>query len=189
VAGRRRTVLGLAALAAVLALSACGGGGDSGPNSVEEDTHSFEYPEGWSELEAEFVAEAPNNTASISIGPEETGVNLATVGSFEVPVEVNADNIEEYRDDITAGVEQLFTQAEGSIEEGPTPITVGGLSGYRFEGTSTTPIEGESEVHTRSIQVYNGTTGFFINCQYAPDAQEEILAGCQQIVDSFSVAE
>ncbi len=188
-AGRRLIALGLAALATLLSVAACGGGGDSGPNSVEEDTHSFEYPEGWSELEAEFVAEAPNNTTSISVGPEETGVNLVTVGSFEVPVEVNADNIEDYRDDITAGVEQLFTQADGSIEEGPIPITVGGLSGYRFEGTSTTPIEGAGEVHTRSIQVYNGTTGFFINCQYAPDAQEEILAGCQQVVDSFSVAD
>ena len=188
VAGRRLIALGLAVLAALLALSACGGG-DSGPQSVEEDTHSFEYPEGWSELEAEFVAEAPNNTASVSVGPEETGVNLVTVGSFDVPVEVNEDNIEDYRDDITAGVEQLFTQADGSIEEGPIPITVGGLPGYRFEGTSTTPIEGAGEVHTRSIQVYSGTKGFFINCQYAPDAQEEILAGCQQIVDSFSVAD
>jgi hypothetical protein len=188
VAGRRLLALGLAALVALLALSACGGG-DSGPNRVEEDSHSFEYPEGWSELEAEFVAEAPNNTASVSVGPEETGVNLVTVGSFEVPVEVNAENIEDYREDITAGVEQLFTQAEGSIEEGPIPITVGGLSGYRFEGTSTTPIEGGGEVHTRSIQVYDGRTGFFVNCQYAPDAQEEILAGCQQVVDSFTVAE
>jgi hypothetical protein len=185
VAGRRLIAL---ALAAFLALTACGGG-DSGPRSVEEDTHSFEYPEGWSELEAEFVAEAPNNTSSVSVGPEETGVNLVTVGTFKVPVEVNADNLEEYRDQITAGVEQLFTQAEGSIEEGPIPITVGGLSGYRFEGTSTTPIEGEGEAHTRSIQVYDGKTGYFINCQYAPDAQEEILAGCQQVVDSFTVAE
>jgi hypothetical protein len=188
VAGRRRTALGLAVLAALVVLSACGGG-DDGPNRVEEDTHSFEYPEGWSELDAEFVAEAPNNTSSVSVGPEETGVNLVTVGSFEVPVEVNADNLEQYRDEITAGVEQLFTQAEGSIEEGPIPITVGGLSGYRFEGTSTTPIEGAGEVHTRSIQVYDGTTGFFINCQYAADAQEEILAGCQQVVDSFSAGE
>jgi hypothetical protein len=187
-AGRRLLALALAALAALLALSACGGG-DDGPNSVQEDSHSFEYPEGWQELEAEFVAEAPNNTSSVSVGPEETGVNLVTVGSFEVPVAVNAENLEDYRDDITAGVEQLFTQADGSIEEGPIPITVGGLSGYRFEGTSTTPIEGSGEVHTRSIQVYNGTTGFFINCQYQPDREDEILAGCQQVVDSFSVAE
>jgi hypothetical protein len=184
VTGRRLVVL---ALAAVLALSACGGGG--GPNSVEEDTHSFEYPEEWSELEAEFVAETPNNTSSVSVGPPEEGVNLVTVGRFQVPVAVTAENLEEYRDDITAGVEQLFAQADGSIEEGPIPITVGGLPGYRFEGTSTTPIEGEGDVHTRSIQVYSGETGFFINCQYAPDAQEEILAGCQQVVDSFSVAE
>ena len=140
-AGRRRTALGLAALLAVVVLAACGGGGD-GPNSVEEDTHSFEYPEGWSELEAEFIAEAPNNTASVSVGPEETGVNLITVGSFEVPVEVNGENLEQFRDDITAGVEQLFTQADGSIDEGPIPITVGGIDGYRFEGTSTTPIVG-----------------------------------------------
>lgn len=184
---------GVAAFVALVVLSACGGGdsggGDSGPNSVDEDTHSFEYPEGWSELEAEFIAEAPNNTASVSVGPEETGVNLVTVGSFDVPVEVTGDNLEQFRDDITAGVEQLFTQADGSIEEGPIPITVGGLDGYRFEGTSTTPVEGGGEVHTRSIQVYDGTTGFFINCQYAPDAQEEILAGCQQIVDSFAPAE
>ena len=60
------------------------------------------------------------------------------------------------------------------------------LDGYRFEGTSTTPVEGGGEVHTRSIQVYDGRTGFFINCQYAPDTQEEILDGCQQIADSFS---
>jgi hypothetical protein len=189
VAGRRRTALGLAVLAALVVLAACGGGGGDGPNSVEEDTHSFEYPEGWSELEAEFIAEAPNNTASVSVGPEETGVNLVTVGSFDVPVEVNGENLEQFRDDITTGVEQLFTQADGSIEEGPIPITVGGLEGYRFEGTSTTPIEGGGEVHTRSIQVYDGRTGFFINCQYAPDSEEEILAGCQQIVDSFSTAE
>ena len=187
-AGRRRTALGLAVLAALAILSACGGGG-GGPNSVEEDTHSFEYPEGWSELDAEFIAEAPNNTTSVSVGPEETGVNLVTVGSFSVPVEVNSGNLEQFRDQITAGVEQLFTQADGSIEEGPIPITVGGLDGYRFEGTSATPVEGGGEVHTRSIQVYDGTTGFFINCQYAPDAQEEILAGCQQVVDSFAPAE
>ena len=156
-------MLGVAAFVALVVLSACGGGdsggGDSGPNSVDEDTHSFEYPEGWSELEAEFIAEAPNNTASVSVGPEETGVNLVTVGSFDVPVEVTGDNLEQFRDDITAGVEQLFTQADGSIEEGPIPITVGGLDGYRFEGTSTTPVEGGGEVHTRSIQVYDGTTG------------------------------
>ena len=188
VTGRQRTALGLAALASLLPLSACGGG-EGGPNSVEEDTHSFEYPEGWSELEAEFIAEAPNNTASVSVGPEETGVNLVTVGSFDVPVEVNGENLEQFRDDITAGVEQLFTQADGSIEEGPIPITVGGLDGYRFEGTSTTPIEGGGEVHTRSIQVYDGRTGFFINCQYAPDSEEEILAGCQQVVDSFSAGD
>jgi hypothetical protein len=181
-AGRRLIAL---AIAALLALSACGGG----PNSFEVGTHSFEYPEGWSELEAEFVAETPNNTSSVSVGPPEEGVNLVTVGRFQVPVAVTAENLEEYRDDITAGVEQLFAQADGSIEEGPIPITVGGLPGYRFEGTSTTPIEGEGDVHTRSIQVYSGETGFFINCQYAPDAQEEILAGCQQVVDSFSVAE
>jgi hypothetical protein len=183
----RRLALGLALVAALISLAACGGGG-GGPNSIEEDTHSFEYPEDWQELEAEFVAEAPNNTASVSVGPEETGVNLVTVGSFDVPVEVNADNLEDFRDDITAGVEQLFTQADGSIEEGPIPITVGGLSGYRFEGTSTTPVEGGGEVHTRSIQVYGGRTGFFINCQYGPDSQEEILAGCRQIVESFSAA-
>ena len=186
-AGRRRTALGLAAFAALVVLSACGGGG--GPNSVEEDTHSFEYPEGWSELEAQFVAEAPNNTDSVSVGPEETGVNLVTVGSFDVPVEVTSENLEQFRDDISAGVEQLFTQADGSIEEGPFPITVGGLDGYRFEGTSVTPVEDGGEVHTRSIQVYDGRTGFFINCQYAPGAQEEILAGCQQIVDSFSAGD
>jgi hypothetical protein len=109
-------------------------------------------------------------------------------GSFDVPVEVNADNLEDFRDDITAGVEQLFTQADGSIEEGPIPITVGGLSGYRFEGTSTTPIEGGGEVHTRSIQVYDGRTAFFINCQYESDFQEAILAGCRQVVESFSDA-
>ncbi|MGH3043768.1 MAG: hypothetical protein ACRDM2_03485, partial [Gaiellaceae bacterium] len=92
-AGRPRTVLWVAAFVALVVLSACGGGG-GGPNSVEEDTHSFEYPEGWSELDAEFIAEAPNNTASVSVGPEETGVNLVTVGSFSVPVEVNSGNLE-----------------------------------------------------------------------------------------------
>ena len=50
-------------------------------------------------------------------------------------------------------------------------------------------MEGGGEVHARSIQVYDGTTGSFINCQYAPDAQEAILAGCQQVVDSFAPAE
>jgi hypothetical protein len=52
-----------------------------------------------------------------------------------------------------------------------------------------TPVEGGGEVHTRSIEVYDGRTGFFINCQYAPDSEEEILAGCQQIVDSFSAGD
>jgi hypothetical protein len=180
-----RLALGLALVAALMSLAACGGGG-GGPNSIEEDTHSFEYPEDWQELEAEFVAQTPNGTASVSVSPEESGANLVTVGSFDVPVEVNADNLEDFRDEITAGVEQLFAQADGSIEEGPIPITVGGLSGFRFEGTSTTPVEGGGEVHTRSIQVYDGRTAFFINCQYEPDSQEAILAGCRQIVESFS---
>ncbi len=186
-AGRRRTALGLAVFAALAILPACGGGG-GGPNSVEEDTHSSRVPGGLDRASTpNLIAEAPNNTTSVSVGPEETGVNLVTVGSFSVPVEVNSGNLEQFRDQITAGVEQLFTQADGSIEEGPIPITVGGLDGYRFEGTSATPVEGGGEVHTRSIQVYDGTTGFFINCQYAPEAQEEILAGCQQVVDSLSL--
>jgi hypothetical protein len=184
VRGGRCTGLGLLALV-VLVISACGGG-DGGDNRVEEDTHSFTYPEGWDELDADFIAEAPNNLSSVSVGPEPTGVNLVTVGSFRVAVSITRSNLDQYRDEITDGVEQLFTQADGSVEEGPIPITVGGLDGYRFEGTSAVPAEDAENVHTRSIQVYDGMTGFFINCQYAPDAETDILAGCEQVVESFS---
>ena len=174
-------MLGVAAFVALVVLSACGacGGGDSGPNSVEEDA-LLRVPGGLERARGGVHRRGAQQHRSVSVGPEETGVNLVTVGSFDVPVDVTSENLEQFRDDITAGVEQLFTQADGSIEEGPIPITVGGLDGYRFEGTSTTPVEGGGEVHTRSIQVYDGRTGFFINCQYAPDAQEEILAAASR---------
>jgi hypothetical protein len=35
--------------------------------------------------------------------------------------------------------------------------------------------------------MYDGKTEYFINCQFAPEAAEEMKQGCEQVAESFQV--
>jgi hypothetical protein len=80
---------------------------------------------------------------------------------------------------------EAFQQANGTLTAGPTRVTVGGLPGYSFEGSAVN--QDGVRVQQRLITVFEGTTQYVLNCQFAPEAAEEMKRGCDLVVDSFHV--
>jgi hypothetical protein len=60
-----------------------------------------------------------------------------------------------------------------------------GCQAYAFEA-SALATEGV-RVQSRLVVVFDGTTEYALNCQFTPEAAEEMKQGCDQVVESFKV--
>ncbi len=172
-----------AALALLVLVLAAGCGGDSGGGSktFQGDGYSFSYPSDWEQREADIAA----GSADVVIAPE-PGVTGISVGAFESPQAVTADNIGDFMADLSSGAEQFLAQnvAGSKLEGEVTQVTVGGLPGVTFEGSTT---EGGG-VHTRGTWIFDGTTFYAINCS-SPTGHEDLAeAACDQVLDSFELS-
>lgn len=198
------------ALVSALALVACsnGGGGGSGgsgastgaserPSGVSSGTPSpvagttfsgngvtFRYPESWQEFTLSgTTASSGNQLWNETVGID--AINFVSVSGYTINVPITSDNIDDQKAGIGQQISDLFTQAGGGIDSGPTDETMAGLPALGFTGTANNP-DGQP-VRSRLVLAFDGTTEYFVNCQYDDSGQAELLAGCDQIVGSFSV--
>jgi PsbP-like protein len=163
----------------------CGGDGGNGDNTFEGDGYSFTYPESWSQREAEARYQRTDVQASSFVfGPEE-GANGLILDVGQVGLAVTENNIDLISAQFAGEIEQLFQQAQGEVTKGPTRLTVGGLPALRFEASALTP-DGV-RARSRVTVVFNGTTQYFLNCQFTSEQAEEMKRGCDQVVRSFRV--
>ena len=176
------TPVALLLIAAAVLLSGC----DDSVNSFEGHGISFDYPGDWDEAEETSTAVSSGNQRwSESFGID--GNNFVTVTEYEVNIEVGDENISELEQEIGQTIEDLTQQAGGSVDEGPSEVTMGGLPGFRFE-LSGVEAEGGT-VDSSIVLAFDGTTEYFLNCQFTDEHSDEIDEGCTQIIDSFEVTQ
>jgi hypothetical protein len=192
------------ALASLLTMTGCSGGGGSSPESPSGTTAgtgsptssiaagqafagdgiSFRYPQGWSELTLSGTsASSGSQLWNETVGMD--GVNFVSVSGYLINISITTNNIGEQKDNIGRQIAVLFTKAGGSLESGPTDESLAGLPGLGFTGTALNP-SGQS-VSSRLVLAFDRTTEYFVNCQYDSSGQSALLAGCDQIVNSFAL--
>jgi hypothetical protein len=182
-----------AALAAILILTACSGS-SSEPTSASTSTGAststtfddhgvvFSYPSSWDPIPTE-AKNVQAGTASWETGVGVSPVDLVMVAEYPIKVSIDSKNIDKAAASITSTISDLFRQGGGTMESGPTSSTMGGFPSLGFTGTIGTA-DG-TQVSSRVTLAFNGTTEYFVNCQYTDAYQAEISDGCDQIVSTF----
>jgi hypothetical protein len=193
------------AVSSLLVLSACSGNGDGGssPSATTSAGGSgsptpsmssakiydgngitFRYPKAWKELTlTDTTASSGRQLWNETVGID--GTNFVAVSGYTINIPITAGNIDEQKDIIGGQIATLFERAGGSLEDGPTDETLGGLPAIGFTGTALNP-SGES-VTSRLVLAFDHLTEYFVNCQYDSSTETALLAGCDQILSTFSI--
>jgi len=182
-----------AVLVAILILSACSGSSSksAGPStstsastSTTFDDHGvrFSYPSSWDPIST-GTKQVQRGTASWETGLGVSPVDLVMVSEYPIQVSIDSTNIDEAAASVTRTISDLFQQGGGTMESGPTSSTMGGFPSLGFTGTISS-VDG-TPVSSRVTLAFNGTTEYFVNCQYTDAYQGEISKGCDQVVSTF----
>ena len=156
---------------------------EEGTNTYDENDVTFDYPEEWDEFSADASAMSTgsNELWDTTVGPDET--NLVNITAYKLNIEVTEDNIADIEGELNGVIQQVVSQAGGEVAGGPTQTTLAGFPAYEYEWAGV-EVDGE-EKDSRAVFLFDGDTEYFLNCQYSADAEEEILNGCELILESF----
>jgi len=186
------------ALAAVVVMGAAcakedsGGSAPSGDDSSATSTYSendvsFEYPSDWEEFPAEAAAASTgsNELWNTTFGPDKT--NLVNITAYGLNIEVTEDNVETIEGELDRVIQGVVSEAGGEIADGPTKTTIAGFPAYTYEWQGV-EVDGD-EKDSNAYFLFAGKTEYFFNCQFSDDTADDVLDGCNQILNSFEVAE
>jgi hypothetical protein len=194
----------LVAVLVAVAAAACGGG-DPEPQVVpdesaeseeseepsvatyDENGVTFEYPGEWDEFPAEASATSTgsNELWSATVGPDKT--NLVNITAYQLNIEVTAENLDTIEGELDGVIQDVVGQAGGEITAGPDQDEVAGFPGYTYTWEDV-EVDGEPK-DSSAYFLFNGDTEYFFNCQFSAETEEEVLAGCDQVLGSFSVSD
>lgn len=156
----------------------------AGGRTFSGDGVSFSYPRRWRSLElADSSASTGSRVWTRTFGVD--GRNLVSVTAYELGISITDANIDARSRAIGEQIDSLFAQAGGALETGPTTQTMGGLPALSFTGTARNP--SGRVVHSRLIIAFDGTTEYFVNCQYDDAGRDEMLSGCDRLVSTFTL--
>jgi uncharacterized RDD family membrane protein YckC len=148
---------------------------------------SFDYPAGWGNESAptDIHSSGVAKLWSTAVGPG-THYDVILVEAFRVNPPVTAANLGAFTPGLQAEIQQGTARAGGGVQAGPEKITMAGMPGLRFRVTGIT-----HGSHYTSILVFafNGTTEYFVNCQYTSARAAEVTSACDQVVDSFHLGQ
>jgi hypothetical protein len=156
----------------------------AGGRTYDEHGVTFSYPKAWRAMRLADTSASTGTfewTATVGIDPP----NIVNVSRSTIGTSITSSNLAARTGSITLQVRNVFAQAGGSLTEGPTERDVGGLPALGYAGDARTPAG--RPVHTRLVLVFDGTTEYAVVCQYDDRAADRILAGCDQVVSTFSV--
>ncbi len=193
----KRFLASVFVLSVAMIVGACGGDGgnsdegtaDAGDQEeVETQTYAendvtFEYPADWDEFSADAAASSAgsNELWDATVGPDET--DLVNITGYQINIEVTEENIVDIEAELNGVIQQVVDQAGGTLESGPTQTTHSGFPAYEYEWSG---VKVDQEVKdSRAVFLFNGNLEYFLNCQYSAETEEEILAGCDLILETF----
>lgn len=196
-----QVVTAAAALGLALLLAACTATGDAGgapavtetagglleaTASYDDNGVTLDYPAEWRTLDQTTQgASVGNELWSQGFGPSETGENVAILKAYQLQLDVTDVPAKDLIAEIDATLDQLTEQTGGSRVGEVVASSLGSLSGFQATVNSTGP-SGQL-VESRVVFAFDRDVEYFLNCQYEPDAEIEILAGCDTIQRSFAV--
>ena len=183
----RRSLLG--AIGSVILLGACHASvtvTTSNPATKTFTGHnvSFQYPGSWNAVQLGTKA-ASQGTPTWT---ESFGVNtasFATVAQYPENISITPSNIDQHTSELTTQMQNLFAQAGGSMQSGPTKMTLGGFPALGYSGTAVNP--DAVSVKNRIVLAFNGKTEYLVNCQSTGQSSNAIDTGCDQIISTFAV--
>ena len=194
----KRSVIAIALAAVVVLGAACGGdsdepevtseeGGESAASYSDNDV-TFDYPSDWEEFpeaEATATSTGSNELWSATVGPDKT--NLVNVTAYKLNIDVTEENVDSIEGELDQVIQGVVDQAGGEITSGPTAEDVAGFPAYTYtwEGVE---VDGEPK-DSSAYFVFVDDIEYFFNCQYSDDTEEDIQAGCDQILETFEVSE
>lgn len=170
----------LATLAAALLLAGCGGGGDQ-HFSADDYPFSFDYPSGWTLTHG---ADSGGDTAgtaqrSVSVALKEP-FDKVVITQFEMKKKLPS-GANGYQPEVDRIVARLTRQAGGSAGDAKV-VKYGDLPGYQYVLTYPS---GATKLESKLTFLFRGQDEFQVNCQSSQDKREELLAGCDQILESL----
>jgi hypothetical protein len=104
---------------------------------------------------------------------------------YSNPASITEGNIDGYADDVSEAAKETYEELDGELTAAPTPMTLDGLPGFRYEG-SLVNVDGV-RVQARVIRAFDGLTEYYLYCQFTPEGADEMKRGCEQVVESFRV--
>jgi len=146
---------------------------------------SFQYPAAWQSLQLG----KQRASQGIALWTETVGVDtasFATVAQYTQKVSITPSNIDQHTSELTTSMQNLYAQAGGSMQSGPTKLTLGGFPALGYSGTAVNP--DAVSVKNRIVLAFNGTTEYLVNCQSTGQSSSEIDTGCNQIISTFAVS-
>jgi hypothetical protein len=156
---------------------------DEGAQTYRGNSVSFDYPAGWEEGTIESRAETGGDELwEVAFVLE--GASLVSVAAYRLNMPVTAENLDAAKAEFEEVVRELVDQLGGTVQSGPEEITAAGKPGLRFRATAT--VDGTSFESTL-VFIFDGTTEYYLNCQYTAEWAEDIERGCEQIVRTFTV--
>lgn len=188
----RRTLSVLAAVTlSATALGACSNSSTTDTQSPTSEFNvmaangvTYEYPKSWqAQPSVSTGAEQGNRAWKQAVGPDATSV--AILSQYNLTAEVTAGNLEQFREEVATTLQNLATQSGGATIGPVTPESTAGYPGFT---AALTVKDATGQVLNSTVWLFfDGTTEYFLNCQYAPEQQSELIPGCNTIRDTFTV--
>lgn len=145
---------------------------------------SFSYPSDWEPLgPATFETETGGSEWTESFFSE-PGLSAVIVTEYSLLQDVSGASQDQLKAELEGLLQGSLDQIGGELLQELMPTTVNGLQG--FHAVFTSPVDGEETV-TDMVMVFEGTRQWNLQCQYVPDTEDEVMAGCEQVRDSFAV--
>ncbi len=159
----------------------------SGGGTYQGNGVSFNYPAAWTDFGTRYGTSSGSGSQlwRTFVGPG-TPYDGVIVTAYPVSQAVTAQNIGALIPVLESDVKQLFGQAGGGMQAGPETITMAGKPAVRFRATG---IMADGTRYTSTIVfAFNGTTEYFVNCQYTAAKAAEVTRACDQVVGSFHIS-
>ncbi len=153
--------------------------------TVTNNGVTFEYPSAWQQTDTSGGASSGNALWNENFAVSEA--DFAAITAYELNSPVTGANIGDAQEEFTSTLTQLAAQANGAITTPLQPEGTAGFPGLTGQLSVETPA-GEAVDSTIWV-FFDGTTEYFINCQYQSAEKTQMLAGCGLIRDTFKVVE
>ena len=145
---------------------------------------AFNYPIKWVHGQTKFAAQSGSAVWSESFGPSSIPRVGVTVSQYSLQADVSTVSPDAVKAEVTALVDNLAQQLNGTVTRGISSVQMAGMQGY--EVTLNATIQGQA-VSVDLTMLFRGKTQYNIGCQATSLDLGDVAEGCSQIKSSFTV--